>query len=170
MIHHAHGATSGPSCIAYDNTRTTKDLVVTGLTFIRDHVTCPNCRADVDETGNVTEDAARAQNAMAYNPVDFGHVPADPNTIFVNPMVVYTVIVCPTDATGDVTRRDTPEQPGFAMEGFGHFNSTAAITYAEQQALINGFVVVYPRVEVPRHLAAYRPLAYRDRSTWYRVI
>jgi len=170
VIHHAHGATSGPSCIAYDNTRMTRDLVVTGLSFIRDHVTCPNCLADVDDTGNVTYDAARAQNATAYNPIDFGHIPADPNTIFVNPTVVFTVIVCPFDVDGDVTRRDTPDQPGFAMEGFSRHSAVEARAYAEHQALINGFVVVYTLVQYPRHLPAYRPIAYRDRSTWYRVI
>jgi hypothetical protein len=29
---------------------------------------------------------------------------------------------------------------------------------------------VYPLVQYPRHLRAYWPIAYRDRSTWYRVI
>jgi hypothetical protein len=170
MIHYAHGATSGPACIAYDNTRTTRDLVVTGLTFIRDNVTCRNCLADVDDTGNVTEDAARAQNALAYDPLDFGHIPADPNTIFVNPVVMFTVIVCPADARGDVTRRDTPDQAGFAVAEFGHFHANEARAYAERQALTSGFAVVYPLVRYPRHLRAYRPIAYRDGSTWYRVI
>jgi len=170
MIHHAHGATSGPSCIAYDNLRTTKDLVVTGLTFLREHVTCPNCLIDTDDLGNVTEEASLAQNALAYDPLDFSHVPEDPSVIFTDPTIIYTVIVCPTDVTGDVTRRDNPDQPGFAMEGFVHLAATEARIYAEHHALINGMTVVYNLVEFPRHLPAHQPVAYRDRSTWYQVI
>lgn len=169
MIHYAHGVTCGPSCIAYDNTITTDDIVVTDLTFNWRHVTCANCIVDVDEAGNVTDEAARAQAATDYNPIGFSHIPINPYVIFTKSTNIYTVIVCPTD-TGDSPQRDTPDQAGFAMEGFGHFNSAMAIIHAENQARINGFVVVYPLVALPRHLRAYRPIAYRDRSTWYRVV
>lgn len=170
MIHHAHPVTSGPSCIAYDNTRTTKDIVVTDLTLIRGNVTCPNCLADVSPSGNVTEEAAQAQNAVGYDPTDFSYVAVDPDQIFTDPMVIFTVVVCPHNATGDVTRRDNPYQPGFAMAAFGHFEASTVREYAEHQAAANGFVVVYPKVRYPRHLPAYRPIAYRDETTWYRVI
>jgi hypothetical protein len=170
MIHHAHAATSGPACIASDNTRTTRDIVVTGLTFIRDHVTCPNCLADVDDTGNVIEQAARAQNAMAYNPLDFPHVAEPPSEIFPDPAMTYTVVLLPTSATGDVTRRDTPYQPGFAMERYAHCTSACAIAYAEDRTPDDGFSVVYPLVEFPRHLPGHRPIAYYGHSIWFRVL
>jgi hypothetical protein len=170
MIHHAHPVTSGAACIASDNTRTNKDIRITGLTYVREVVTCPNCLVDVDDTGNTTERAARAQNAMAYNPLDFPHVAEPSSEIFTNPAMTYTVVLLPVKATGDATKRDTPYQSGFAMDRYAHCTTACAIAYAESRTPDDGFSVIYPLVEFPRHLPGYRPIAYYGHSTWFKVL
>lgn len=171
MIHYAHPVTSGPACISSDNTRTTKDLVVTGLTFVRDHVTCQNCLVDVDDTQNVTNEAAWAQNRSAgYDPMGFPHVSEDVLAIFPDPAIVYTVVILPTICEGDATKRDTPQQPGFAIKGFQHFTTGEAVVFAEREAGPDGYAVVYPLTAFPRHLPAHRPIAYYYRATWHKAV
>lgn len=171
MIHHVHGATCVPSCIAYDNTRTIKDLVITGLTNRVEHVTCRNCWADIDDTGNITLEAARAQNrATGYDPMGFAHAEDNASAIFPDPTIAYTVIILPKNCNEDATKRDLPDQPGFAMDQFQHFTAREAVAFAEREAGPDGFASVYLLTAFPRHIPAHEPVAYYYQQTWHRVV
>jgi hypothetical protein len=170
-IHQAHVVTSGPACVAYDNHRSIPDA---RCTFVTDDVTCLPCLIDVDDTGQVTEVAARAQNTDHYDPYDFVSFPASAAEVIVDTDAEYTIITMATDGNPDALT--DPVGPGFHLGRIQHLTADRVAPVAEELAQMGHDVVIYHgHITYPRHLRGHRPIGYvapmqsDPGYTWFRV-
>lgn len=170
-IHQAHQTTRRPACVAYSNTRSLPDAKVT---FVTDNVTCLPCLLDIDERGQVTEEAARAQQSDHYDPYDYTSFPSTSAEVIVNTASNYTIITMAREPDPIVDA--DPVGPGFHLDRLQHLTGSRVVVVAEELAQMGHDVIVYyGHVTYPRHLRGHRPIGYvapiqsDPGYTWFRV-